>query len=398
MARVNPLKPRILYLIDTLLVVSFVAAAFIGLLMGFVITRDEDVLWGQSRHEWGYIHFVVAVALVVLIITHFVLHWDWVKLMARRQAPHSLAVWSLMVSVLILVILYVGSVWTPPGLYATAPRHLQPTAPTKPQAQVFKSLGEQIYFSNIGEGGRAIPFAGGPGWLRAHGAACVDCHGSDGRGGRHILANAIAGPDIRYSILTGQQVTPGEEIKPPRAFYTDTTIKRAIIYGLDAEGAPLDIGMPRYQMTDTEAAAIIGYLKELSLAPRARAATATPVAQPPSAVSVPSDRRGRLSHIRRGGATMWGWMHGVGGWGLSMMIIMMLFWLLVLVGIVSLVWFLIASARRAACPMCGTPHPQAAHRPPMEESALDILDRRYAAGEITREQYQEMKRELEGRQ
>lgn len=87
---------------------------------------------------------------------------------------------------------------------------------------------------------------------------------------------------------------------------------------------------------------------------------------------------------------MWSWMHGVSGWGLSMMIVMMLFWVLVLVGIVSLVWFLIASARRAACPLCGTPHP------PSLETALGVLKKRYAAGEITREQYQEMKRELEG--
>jgi putative membrane protein len=33
--------------------------------------------------------------------------------------------------------------------------------------------------------------------------------------------------------------------------------------------------------------------------------------------------------------------------------------------------------------------------PPVPESALDVLKRRYAAGEITREQYQMMRRELQ---
>jgi len=84
---------------------------------------------------------------------------------------------------------------------------------------------------------------------------------------------------------------------------------------------------------------------------------------------------------------MW-WMHGYGygGWGIAMMVVMMLFWLLILLGIIFFVWFLVESARRAA-----GGHPAAPH-----ETPLQILQKRYARGEITREQYQEMKRELEG--
>lgn len=84
---------------------------------------------------------------------------------------------------------------------------------------------------------------------------------------------------------------------------------------------------------------------------------------------------------------MW-WMHGygLGGWGIAMMVFMALFWLLILLGIVFVVWFLIDSARRAIAGQPALPH----------ETPLQVLQKRYARGEITREQYLEMKRELEG--
>ena len=61
---------------------------------------------------------------------------------------------------------------------------------------------------------------------------------------------------------------------------------------------------------------------------------------------------------------------------------MMLFWVLVLVGIV---WVVVYVARSA-----GRSDPPAPH----SESPLDILKRRYVAGEITKEQFDEMKKDL----
>ena len=69
----------------------------------------------------------------------------------------------------------------------------------------------------------------------------------------------------------------------------------------------------------------------------------------------------------------WGWM--VGGW-----IMMLVFWALVVIGIVALVRFLndrgITSWSKA------------------QETPLDILRRRYASGELTKEQFDEMKRNV----
>jgi putative membrane protein len=80
---------------------------------------------------------------------------------------------------------------------------------------------------------------------------------------------------------------------------------------------------------------------------------------------------------------MWGGMDGVGwGWmGLGMLHVG-LFWILVILGIVVLVKWL-ASGPPSFLP------------PQSEGRAIDILKARYAKGELTREQFEQMKREIE---
>jgi putative membrane protein len=93
------------------------------------------------------------------------------------------------------------------------------------------------------------------------------------------------------------------------------------------------------------------------------------------------------------GTGMMGWgmmgpgMMGWGGYGFSPLgwIAMLLFWALIIGGIVLLaVWFF-----REATP--ATMGPSAPSQP------LDILNERYARGEITREQYEEMRHTIERR-
>jgi len=36
-------------------------------------------LWSMTRHEWGDIHFFLAVLFVTLMIIHIILHWTWIK-------------------------------------------------------------------------------------------------------------------------------------------------------------------------------------------------------------------------------------------------------------------------------------------------------------------------------
>lgn len=40
--------------------------------------RAQELL-SMTRHEWGSIHFYLAIVFVVLMITHIILHWRWIK-------------------------------------------------------------------------------------------------------------------------------------------------------------------------------------------------------------------------------------------------------------------------------------------------------------------------------
>ncbi len=75
----------------------------------------------------------------------------------------------------------------------------------------------------------------------------------------------------------------------------------------------------------------------------------------------------------------------MGGFGSPLMggIGMLLFWVLVIGGIV---WLVLAATRTGG---------RVAPATPAGEAPLDILKRRYAGGEITKEQFDEMKRHLE---
>ncbi len=79
-----------------------------------------------------------------------------------------------------------------------------------------------------------------------------------------------------------------------------------------------------------------------------------------------------------------GMMGGWGGWGMGYgffgWFIMLLFWIAIIAGVVLLVRWLIDQGKLKG--------------PQTGESALDILKKRYARGEIDREQFENMKREL----
>lgn len=40
-------------------------------------------LFGLDRHDWGNIHFILALLFVFLILVHIVLHWTWIKSCAK---------------------------------------------------------------------------------------------------------------------------------------------------------------------------------------------------------------------------------------------------------------------------------------------------------------------------
>ena len=76
----------------------------------------------------------------------------------------------------------------------------------------------------------------------------------------------------------------------------------------------------------------------------------------------------------------WG-MHPMwwGAWGFGMMFMMILFWGLIIVGIVLLIRWLLGQGRE---------------RESRSDSALEILRQRYARGEINKEEFEAKKKDL----
>ena len=79
---------------------------------------------------------------------------------------------------------------------------------------------------------------------------------------------------------------------------------------------------------------------------------------------------------------MYGWgmhpMWGVWGlWGIGIMLVMLVFWGLVIVGIVLGIRWLVSQGRE-----------------PRTDSALEILRQRYARGEINKDEFEAKKRDL----
>ncbi len=78
------------FLIDSIAFVAFVLLASTGLLMRYVLPPGSGrfrALWGMDRHEWGQLHFWIAVVMLAAIALHLVLNWKWVVCMVRGQQP-----------------------------------------------------------------------------------------------------------------------------------------------------------------------------------------------------------------------------------------------------------------------------------------------------------------------
>jgi len=80
----------------------------------------------------------------------------------------------------------------------------------------------------------------------------------------------------------------------------------------------------------------------------------------------------------------WGMHMMWGSWGIGMMLMMLLFWAAVIAGIVVLIRWLVTSGHSERST-------NAVHS---TESALDILNKRYARGEISKQEFEDMRQDI----
>jgi hypothetical protein len=81
-------KSTINFIVDAVAFAAIVLLAASGALIHYVLPPGSghfSRLWGMDRHQWGEMHFWLAVALLVAVALHLFLHWRWVVRMVQGQ-------------------------------------------------------------------------------------------------------------------------------------------------------------------------------------------------------------------------------------------------------------------------------------------------------------------------
>jgi hypothetical protein len=111
------------FIVDTLTFLVMLAMIASGLLIRFVLppgSGERRSLWEYTRHDWGDVHFWLAVSLAALVLVHVALHWAWVCGIVqswlprgRSAGPRSPARRNLAGGALLIVVagLVVGFLW-----------------------------------------------------------------------------------------------------------------------------------------------------------------------------------------------------------------------------------------------------------------------------------------------
>jgi ABC-type branched-subunit amino acid transport system substrate-binding protein len=130
----------------------------------------------------------------------------------------------------------------------------------KDEMTIRERRGKQIYLSGDSVEGPQIVASLGQGDIDVPAStfACANCHGITGEGTEE---GGLQSPPIGWQALTTSQTSQlTRRERPP---YREETIVRAIRSGLDSTGVPLHPGMPRFNMTDQQAADLIAFMKKL---------------------------------------------------------------------------------------------------------------------------------------
>lgn len=133
----------------------------------------------------------------------------------------------------------------------------------------FGSNGKRIYFTATSERETPITYAGGStqGMMTGGNLACVSCHGTDARGGKHKMhMDIMDAPDIRWSTLADGHHEEGHaenNSQEQHDEYDFADFKNAVENGKHPDGDELKTDMPRWNMIDADLKDIINYLKSL---------------------------------------------------------------------------------------------------------------------------------------
>ena len=73
------------FFMDILLFAVLMSQVFTGILLHrFPPELAETTVFGLTRYTWGTVHWSISILFALIVITHLILHWGWVKATTLR--------------------------------------------------------------------------------------------------------------------------------------------------------------------------------------------------------------------------------------------------------------------------------------------------------------------------
>lgn len=74
--------------VDTVAFAVIVLLGATGALIHYILPPGSghfSQLWGMNRHQWGEVHFFLAIVLLCTVAVHLFLHWHWIVCMVQGR-------------------------------------------------------------------------------------------------------------------------------------------------------------------------------------------------------------------------------------------------------------------------------------------------------------------------
>jgi len=75
-------KSQLLFITDVIALTCFVFLVSTGVIIRYLLPPGSGRwgdLWHLNRHDWGSVHFLLAMVFLGVIATHLGMHWRWIK-------------------------------------------------------------------------------------------------------------------------------------------------------------------------------------------------------------------------------------------------------------------------------------------------------------------------------
>jgi hypothetical protein len=107
-------------IIDILAAFLLIGMIATGYLLRFPLPPGSNKLlslWGFSRHQWGDVHFWISLGLLLVMVIHIVLHWNWIVTVAGKhcnflKTAHPSLVRSGLLTVCVFILIITLFAWT----------------------------------------------------------------------------------------------------------------------------------------------------------------------------------------------------------------------------------------------------------------------------------------------